>query len=44
MTNKNIYENKYAKTTTQQNIYNYKVIKQLSIMTIIWGVVGMMVG
>jgi len=26
------------------DIYNYKVVKQFSIMTIIWGVVGMLVG
>jgi cytochrome c oxidase cbb3-type subunit 1 len=27
-----------------ENTYNYKVIRQFSIMTIVWGVVGMLVG
>jgi cytochrome c oxidase cbb3-type subunit 1 len=28
----------------QETTYNYKVVRQFSIMTIVWGVVGMLVG
>jgi len=28
---------------TAQN-YNYRVVKQFAIMTVVWGVVGMLVG
>jgi cytochrome c oxidase cbb3-type subunit 1 len=31
-------------STAGQNTYNYKVIRQFAIMTIVWGVVGMTVG
>ncbi|HEY3073795.1 MAG TPA: cytochrome C oxidase Cbb3, partial [Burkholderiales bacterium] len=27
-----------------QNSYNYKVVRQFAIMTVVWGVVGMLVG
>ena len=27
-----------------QATYHYKVVRQLSVMTVIWGVVGMLVG
>jgi len=30
--------------TTTQEMYNYKVVRQFAIMTIIWGIVGMLVG
>ena len=30
--------------TTQQTAYNYKVVRQFAIMTVIWGIVGMAVG
>lgn len=33
-----------ATSIAGQNTYNYKVIRQFAIMTIIWGVVGMTVG
>jgi len=35
-----------AQTTIDNpaNMYNYKVVRQFSIMTIVWGVVGMLVG
>jgi cytochrome c oxidase cbb3-type subunit 1 len=28
----------------EQTTYNYKVVRQFSIMTVVWGVVGMLVG
>jgi cytochrome c oxidase cbb3-type subunit 1 len=31
-------------TTTKENTYNYRVVRQFSIMAVIWGVVGMLVG
>lgn len=31
-------------TTKQVLTYNYKVVKQFSIMTVVWGIVGMLVG
>src|SRR5699024_2628647 len=31
-------------TATQENAYNYKVVRQFAIMTVIWGIVGMSVG
>ena len=27
-----------------QTTYNYKVVRQFSIMTVVWGIVGMLVG
>ena len=27
-----------------QGTYNYKVVRQFAVMTIVWGVVGMLVG
>jgi len=30
--------------TATQETYNYKVVRQFSIMTIVWGIVGMLVG
>jgi len=30
--------------TTTQEMYNYKVVRQFAIMTVIWGIVGMLVG
>ena len=29
---------------TDQQTYNYKVVRQFAIMTIVWGIVGMLVG
>ncbi len=29
---------------SQALTYNYKVVKQFSIMTVVWGIVGMLVG
>ena len=29
---------------TDNGTYNYKVVRQFAIMTIVWGVVGMLVG
>ena len=37
-------ENKVSKTTFDGDIYNYKVVKQLTLMTIVWGIIGMTVG
>lgn len=31
-------------TTFEHPVYNYKVVRQLAIMTIVWGVVGMLMG
>lgn len=31
-------------TTTKENTYNYRVVRQFSIMAVVWGVVGMLVG
>ena len=28
----------------EQQTYNYKVVRQFAVMTVIWGVVGMLVG
>jgi len=28
----------------QDNTYNYKVVRQFSIMAVVWGIVGMLVG
>ena len=33
-----------ADTATLEGTYNYKVIRQFAIMTIVWGIVGMAVG
>lgn len=30
--------------TTKENTYNYRVVRQFSIMAIVWGIVGMLVG
>lgn len=30
--------------TTKENTYNYRVVRQFSIMAVVWGVVGMLVG
>ena len=30
--------------TTTSSAYNYKVVRQFAIMTVIWGIVGMAVG
>ena len=27
-----------------QSTYNYKVVRQFAVMTVIWGIVGMLVG
>lgn len=37
-------ENKNNKNLQDEDIYSYKVIKQLVLMTIIWGILGMAVG
>lgn len=37
-------ENKNNKNLQDEEIYSYKVIKQLVLMTIIWGILGMTVG
>jgi cytochrome c oxidase cbb3-type subunit 1 len=29
---------------SQATTYNYKVVRQFAVMTVIWGVVGMLVG
>jgi cytochrome c oxidase cbb3-type subunit 1 len=31
-------------TATEQPTYNYKVVRQFAIMTVVWGIVGMLVG
>ena len=31
-------------TITKENTYNYRVVRQFSVMAVIWGVVGMLVG
>src|SRR4030065_698056 len=28
----------------QQDTYNYKVVRQFAVMTVVWGIVGMLVG
>ncbi|HPQ97736.1 MAG TPA: cytochrome C oxidase Cbb3, partial [Thiolinea sp.] len=28
----------------RQQTYNYKVVRQFTIMTVVWGIVGMLVG
>jgi cytochrome c oxidase cbb3-type subunit 1 len=33
-----------ASTSTGQPVYNYDVIRQFTIMTVVWGIVGMLVG
>ena len=33
-----------SQTIPQHNDYNFKVVKQFTVMTIIWGIVGMAVG
>jgi cytochrome c oxidase cbb3-type subunit 1 len=30
--------------TTKENTYNYRVVRQFSIMAVVWGIVGMLVG
>ncbi|MBI3140941.1 MAG: cytochrome C oxidase Cbb3, partial [Rhodocyclales bacterium] len=30
--------------TQAQATYNYKVVRQFAIMTVVWGIVGMLVG
>ncbi len=30
--------------TTTSSAYNYKVVRQFAIMTVVWGIVGMAVG
>ena len=27
-----------------QSVYNYKIVRQFAVMTVIWGIVGMLVG
>ena len=29
---------------TTEGTYNYKVVRQFAVMTVIWGIVGMLVG
>ena len=29
---------------SEQSTYNYKVVRQFAIMTVVWGIVGMLVG
>ena len=29
---------------SEQDTYNYRVVRQFSLMTVVWGVVGMLVG
>ena len=31
-------------TTNPESAYNYKVVRQFAIMTVVWGIVGMTVG
>ncbi len=31
-------------TAIQENAYNYKVVRQFVIMTVVWGIVGMSIG
>ena len=33
-----------SQTVASQTEYNYKVVRQFAIMTVIWGIVGMSVG
>lgn len=33
-----------ARNTTSSAAYNYKVVRQFAIMTVVWGIVGMAVG
>ncbi len=39
-----MYKNKHDKNIFDDEMYSYGVIRQLSLMTIIWGVLGMFVG
>ena len=32
------------KETRMEATYNYKVVRQFAIMTVVWGIVGMLVG
>jgi cytochrome c oxidase cbb3-type subunit I len=36
--------NTSAQAVGRQETYDYKVVRQFSIMTIVWGIVGMLVG
>ena len=29
---------------SSQELYNYRVVRQFAIMTVVWGIVGMLVG
>ena len=31
-------------TAIEHSTYNYKVVRQFAIMTVVWGIVGMLVG
>ena len=31
-------------TAVEHPVYNYKVVRQFTIMTVVWGLVGMLVG
>lgn len=33
-----------SQTVASQTEYNYKVVRQFAIMTVIWGIVGMSIG
>ncbi len=39
-----MYRNRYSKNVLDDEIYSYGVVKQLTLMTVIWGIVGMTVG
>ena len=33
-----------SESATTATMYNYKVVKQFTVMTVVWGIVGMLVG
>ncbi len=33
-----------SESATSTTVYNYKVVKQFTVMTVVWGIVGMLVG
>ncbi len=33
-----------SESATSTTVYNYKVVKQFTVMTAVWGIVGMLVG
>jgi cytochrome c oxidase cbb3-type subunit 1 len=39
-----VFKNKEVIQMQSQATYNYKVVRQFAIMTVVWGIVGMLVG